>query len=60
MSNTTEKPERLTAAKLHDIWEALESADPSKCLPAGHEGCSKECESTIIHYVTITPVKVKG
>ena len=48
---------KVTAAKLNSIWEALESADPSKCLPVGHEGCSTECESTSIHYMTLAPVE---
>jgi hypothetical protein len=50
----------VTAAKLNSIWEALESADPSRCLLKGHEGCNPECESTIIHYEILTPVAVKG
>jgi hypothetical protein len=58
--NIGDESVKLTAEKLNSIWEALESADPSKCLLKGHEGCNVECESTIIHFETLTPVKVSG
>jgi hypothetical protein len=56
--NIGDESVKLTAEKLNSIWEALESADPSKCLPKGHEGCTVKCESNIIHFETLTPVEV--
>lgn len=47
----------MSKLNLNRIWEALASTDPSKCLPTGHAGCTPQCESETIHYVTVTVPK---